>query len=77
MMATKIRNRNGIRQTTCLNVIYGEQNNEMNAQNVGSASVRSRNGAPSRKSCVVHDQVIKASNKRVALVYIPTDYGRA
>ena len=31
--------------------------------NVGGVSVRSRNGAPSRKGCVVHGQMTKASNK--------------
>ena len=31
--------------------------------NVGGVSVRSRNGAPSRKKCVVNDQMTEASNK--------------
>ena len=31
--------------------------------NVGGVSVRSRNGAPSRKGCVVNGQMTKASNK--------------
>ena len=31
--------------------------------NVGGASIRSRNGAPSRKGCVVNGQMTKASNK--------------
>ena len=31
--------------------------------NVGGVSIRSRNGAPSRKGCVVNGQMIKASNK--------------
>ena len=30
---------------------------------VGGVSVRSRNGAPSRKGCVVNGQTTKASNK--------------
>ena len=30
---------------------------------VGGVSIRSRNGAPSRKGCVVNGQKIKASNK--------------
>ena len=32
-------------------------------RNVGSVSIRSRNGAPSRKGCVVNGQMTKASNK--------------
>ena len=31
--------------------------------NVGGVSTRSRNGAPSRKGCVVNGQMAKASNK--------------
>ena len=31
--------------------------------NVGGVSIRSRNGAPSRKGCVVNGQMAKASNK--------------
>ena len=31
--------------------------------NVGGVSIRSGNGAPSRKGCVVNDQMTKASNK--------------
>ena len=31
--------------------------------NVEGVSIRSRNGAPSRKGCVVNGQMIKASNK--------------
>ena len=31
--------------------------------NIGGVSIRSRNGAPSRKGCVVNDQMTKASNK--------------
>ncbi|CAM9992457.1 unnamed protein product [Laminaria digitata] len=30
---------------------------------VGGVSIRSRNGAPSRKGCVVNGQMTKASNK--------------
>ena len=30
---------------------------------VGGVSTRSRNGAPSRKGCLVHGQMTKASNK--------------
>ena len=33
--------------------------------NVGGVSIRSRNGAPSRKACVVNGQMTKASNKLV------------
>ena len=32
--------------------------------NVGGVSIRSRNGAPSRKGCVVNGQMTQASNKR-------------
>ena len=32
---------------------------------VGVVSIRSRNGAPSRKGCVVNGQMTKVSNKRV------------
>ena len=36
----------------------------MSAQNVGGVSIRTRNGASSRKgSCVVNGQMTKASNK--------------
>ena len=31
--------------------------------NVGGVSIRSRNGAPSRKGCVVNGQMTKVSNK--------------
>ena len=31
--------------------------------NVGGVSIRSASGAPSRKGCVVNDQMTKASNK--------------
>ena len=31
--------------------------------NVGGVSIRSRNGAPSRKECMVNGQMTKASNK--------------
>ena len=31
--------------------------------NVGGVSIRSRNGAPSRKRCVANGQTTKASNK--------------
>ena len=33
--------------------------------NVGGVSIRSRNGAPSRKGCVVNGQMTKTSDKRV------------
>ena len=33
--------------------------------NVGGVSIRSRNGAPSQKGCVINDQLTKASNKCV------------
>ena len=33
--------------------------------NVGGVSIRSRNGAPSRKGCVVNGQMANASNKGV------------
>ena len=37
----------------------------MSAQMLGGVSIRSRNGAPSRKGCVVNGQMTKASNKGV------------
>ena len=40
----------------------GKKRNEL--QNVGGVSIRSRNGAPSRKGCVVDGQMTKPSNKR-------------
>ena len=42
-------------------VRYGKERNER--PNVGGVSIRSRNGAPSRKGCVVNGQMTKASNK--------------
>ena len=42
-------------------VVYGKSVNER--PNVGGVSMRSRNGAPSRKGCVVNGQMTKASNK--------------
>ena len=49
------RNRTGIRQAHSFYAIYGRS--VMSAQtNVGGVSVRSRNGAPSRKGCVVRGQ---------------------
>ena len=33
--------------------------------NVGGVSIRSRNGAPSRKGCVINGQITNTSNKRV------------
>ena len=39
-----------------------KKRNERGA-NVGGVSIRSRNGAPSRKGCVVNGQMTKASNK--------------
>ena len=33
--------------------------------NVGGVSIRNRNGAPSRKGCVVNGQITKASNQLV------------
>ena len=38
----------------------------MSAQNVGGISIRSKNGASSRKGCVVNGQMAKASNKKYA-----------
>ena len=40
---------------------YMEMHNER--PNVGGVSNRNRNGAPSRKGCVVNGQMTKASNK--------------
>ena len=40
--------------------------------NVGGVSLRRRNGAPSRKGCVVNGQLTKARNKRVRPVPAPS-----
>ena len=37
--------------------------NSISSPNTGGVSIRSRNGAPSRKGCLFNDQMIKASNK--------------
>ena len=50
----------GDKTSKSLHVIYG--NNVMGAQ-LFKVSIRSRNGAPSRKGCVVYGQMTKASNK--------------
>ena len=42
--------------------LYNTWENVMSAQML-EVSIRSRNGAPSRKGCVVNGQRIKASNK--------------
>ena len=42
-------------------VIYGR--GVISAQMFGGVSIRSRNGAPTRKGCVVNGQMTKASNK--------------
>ena len=43
------------------NITYGKKRNEH--PNVGGTSIRNRNGAPSRKGCVVNRQITKASRK--------------
>ena len=43
--------------------LMGKKRNEH--PNVGGISIRSRNGAPSRKGCVVNGQMARASNKSV------------
>ena len=43
------------------NVTFGKKRDER--PNVGGVSIRSRNGAPSRKRCVVNGQMTKTSNK--------------
>ena len=53
--------RKGIRLGIFLNVIYG--NKVMSVSIVGGVSTKSRNGAPSRKGCVVTGQMTKASNE--------------
>ena len=45
------------------NMLVWEKRNER--RHVGGVSIRSRNGAPSRKGRVVNAQMTKASNKRV------------
>ena len=42
-------------------VAYGKKRNE--PPNVGGVSMRSRNGAPSRKGCVVNGQTTKANDQ--------------
>ena len=61
MVATDGENSKGIREAKSFYVIYGKKLNE--CPNVGGVSIRSRNGAPSRKGCVVNGQMTKASNK--------------
>ena len=47
----------------CCNECVTFGRNVLSARIFGGVSVRSRNGAPSRKGCVVNGQVTKASNK--------------
>ena len=42
----------------------------------GGVSIRNRNGAPSRKGCVVNGQMTKASNKGVRPPHTPMTSGR-
>ena len=48
------------KQTVVMQHIWKNRNER---PNVGGVSIRSRNGAPSRKGCVVNGQITKASNK--------------
>ena len=45
--------------------IYSIRKKRNKRPSVGGVSIRSRNGAPSRKGCVVNGQMTKASNKLV------------
>ena len=54
-------NGKGIRLAKSFYVIYG--NDVMSAQLLEVSLITSRNGAPSRKGCVVNGQMIKSSNK--------------
>ena len=51
-----------VKQANKICVTYGKKKRN-ERPNVGGVSVRSRNGAPSRKGCVVNGQTTKASNK--------------
>ena len=53
------RNRTGIRYVEGSCVVWKKRNEYLV---VGGVSVRSRNGDPSRKGCVVNGQTTKASN---------------
>ena len=60
MVATDGKNRKEARQAFffCQSIIWKKRNER---PNVGGVSIRSRNGAPSRKGCVVSGQMV--SNK--------------
>ena len=55
------QSRKGVRLAKMFNVIHG--NNVMSAIFVGGVSIRSRDGTPSRKGCVVNGQMTKATSK--------------
>ena len=56
----KRQNKKGMRYAKSFNAVYGKY--VMNAHML-EVSIRSRNGAPARKGCVVNAQMTKASNK--------------
>ena len=61
-MATKGETERGSsRKQKMFHVINGKKKRN-ERPNVGSVSIRSRNGAPYRKGCVVNGQMTKASN---------------
>ena len=61
MVDRRRRNSKGIRQAKRFNVIY--EKNVKSAQMLEESLIWSRNGAPSRKGCVVDGQMTKAGHK--------------
>ena len=47
----------------CKNFLRNTRKRRNERPNVGGVSIRSRNGAPSRKECMVNGQMTKASDK--------------
>ena len=65
MVATDGEDRTGIGRNSANSfyAVCGKKRSER--PNVGGVSIRSRNGAPFRKECVVNGQMTEASNKCV------------
>ena len=61
MVATKADTGTGKDEPNHYYVIHGKKRSER--PTVEDVSIRSRNGAPSRKGCVVNGQMTKASNE--------------
>ena len=70
----KRQNREWIRQANRFDLTHGKTYKER--RNGRGISVRSRNGAPSRKGCVVNGQMTKASNKYAPLLPSCPRYSR-